>query len=53
MRPVLSGVDRLTLERRVFEPQGINLAAKPVVLGLEIFIFPFAHVPIVARCGRW
>jgi len=51
MRAVLCCVDRFTLEGRVFEPQGY-LATKPIVLGLNIFIVPVAHVPIVARCGR-
>ena len=52
MLPVLSGVDRLTLEDGVLEPQGIDLATKSIVLGLEIFFLPFAHLSIVARCGR-
>lgn len=50
MRAVLCRVHRLTLEGRVFEPQRVNLSTKPIVLGLDIF--PFAHVPIVARCHR-
>jgi hypothetical protein len=52
MGAVLRCVDRFTLEGRVFQPQGIDLAAKPIVLGLDIFIFRVAHVAIVARCGR-
>ena len=52
MRPVLCRVDRLTLEGRMFEPQGVNLATKPIVLGLDIFLLPFGHVQIVARCRR-
>jgi hypothetical protein len=49
---VLDRVDQLTLEGRMFQPHGINLATKAIVLGLNIFICAFAHVPIVARCGR-
>jgi hypothetical protein len=52
MRAVLCCIDRFTLEGRVFEPQGIDLATKPIVLGVDTFIFPVAHVAIVARCGR-
>jgi hypothetical protein len=51
MRAVLCCVDRFTLEGRVFEPQDIDFATKPIVLGLDILIVPVAHGPIVARCG--
>jgi hypothetical protein len=34
MRAVFCCVDRFTLEGGMFEPQGIDLATKPIVLGL-------------------
>jgi hypothetical protein len=53
VRAVLSRVDRLPLEGRVFEPKHIHLATEAFVLGLNILMFAFAHELIVARCGRF
>ena len=48
MRPVLRRIDRFPFERGVLAPQRLDLATKAIVLGFDVF--PFAHVPIVARC---
>jgi hypothetical protein len=49
---VLCRIDRLAFERRMFGAQGVDLATKPIVLSLDIFVsvFGFVHVQIVARC---
>jgi len=53
MRAVLCYVDGFTLEGRVFEPEGIDFATKPIVLGLDIFIFPVAHVRLSHVAEGW
>jgi len=48
MRPVLRCIDRFAFQSSVLGAQSVDFLTQSIVLSFDVF--PFGHVPILARC---